>query len=94
MANKTPYVFQFQIFHHFSSIHKSQLNISRIYSSPNFAVEFSVVRVIAQAPASHRGGPCSIPGQVMWDLLWKKWHWSVFSHISKIYPASSYSTNC
>jgi hypothetical protein len=30
--------------------------------------------------ASHRGGSGSIPGQVMWDLWWTKWHWGlVFS---------------
>jgi hypothetical protein len=38
-------------------------------------------RAIAQAVsrrASHRGGPVSIPGQVMWDLWWTKWHWGRF----------------
>jgi hypothetical protein len=30
-------------------------------------------------PASHRGGPGSIPGQSMWDLWWTKWHWDRFS---------------
>ena len=28
-----------------------------------------------QSPASHFGGPASIPGQSMSDLWWKKWHW-------------------
>jgi hypothetical protein len=31
-----------------------------------------------QSPASHRGGPGSIPGQSMWDLWWTKWHWDRF----------------
>jgi hypothetical protein len=30
------------------------------------------------SPASHRGGPGSIPGQSMWDLWWTKWHWDRF----------------
>jgi hypothetical protein len=94
MAYKDPRVFQFQIFHHFNFVHKIQLSISRIYSSPNSIVEFSDVRAIAQAPASHRGGAGLIPSQVMWDLLWKMWHWRVFSHISSVSPASSYSINC
>jgi hypothetical protein len=40
----------------------------------------SVGRAMAQAvsPASHRGGPGSIPGQSMWDLWWTKWHWDMF----------------
>jgi hypothetical protein len=31
-----------------------------------------------KSPASHRGGPGSIPGQSMWDFWWKKWHWDRF----------------
>jgi hypothetical protein len=30
------------------------------------------------SPASHRGGPGSIPGRSMWDLWWTKWHWDRF----------------
>jgi hypothetical protein len=30
-------------------------------------------------PTSHRGGPGSSPGQVMWDLWRTKWHWGRFS---------------
>jgi hypothetical protein len=26
-----------------------------------------------RSPTSHRGSPSSSPGQVMWDLWWKKW---------------------
>jgi hypothetical protein len=26
---------------------------------------------------SHRRGPCSRPGQFMWDLWWTKWHWDI-----------------
>ena len=26
----------------------------------------------------HRGGPGSFPGQWMWDLRWRKWHWDRF----------------
>jgi hypothetical protein len=25
--------------------------------------------------ASHRGGPCLIPGQSLWVSCWKEWHW-------------------
>jgi hypothetical protein len=31
-----------------------------------------------QSPASHCGGPGSIPGQSMWDLWWTKWQWDRF----------------
>jgi len=45
--------------------------------------KFSVGLDMAQAsqsPASHRGGPSSIPDQSMWDLWWTKWQWDgVFS---------------
>jgi hypothetical protein len=30
-------------------------------------------------PASHCGGPGSIPGQSMWDLRWTKWHMGAIS---------------
>lgn len=30
-------------------------------------------------PSSHHCGPSSIPGQVIWDLCWAKWHRDTFS---------------
>jgi hypothetical protein len=30
------------------------------------------------SPACHRGGTGSIPGQSLWRLLWRKWHWGCF----------------
>ena len=30
------------------------------------------------SPASHHGGPGSIPGQSMWNLWLSKWHWDRF----------------
>jgi hypothetical protein len=44
--------------------------------------------------ASHRGGPGSIPGQVMWDLWWTKWHWGRFSPNTSVSPANFHSTDC
>jgi hypothetical protein len=31
-----------------------------------------------QSPASHCGVLGSSPGQVMWDLWWRTWHWDKF----------------
>jgi hypothetical protein len=31
--------------------------------------------------ASHRGGPGSSPGLVMWDLWWTKWRWGSFLRV-------------
>jgi hypothetical protein len=42
-------------------------------------------RAIAQAVsrwlASHRSGPGSNPGRVMWDLWWTKWRWGRFFRV-------------
>jgi hypothetical protein len=45
-----------------------------------------------KTPASHRGGPGSIPGQSMWDLWWTKWHSQVFrfSPVNFIPPVLRY----
>jgi hypothetical protein len=43
---------------------------------------------------SRRGGPGSIPGQVMWDLWWKEWHWVRFSPSTSVSPANPHSTDC
>jgi hypothetical protein len=53
-------------------------------------------RAIAQAGwslASHRGGPVSNPGLVMWDLWWKKWHWGRFSPSTSVSLANLHSIN-
>jgi hypothetical protein len=44
-------------------------------------------------PASHHGGPCSIPGQVMWDLWCIKGHWDSFSVSTLVPTANSRSTD-
>jgi hypothetical protein len=44
--------------------------------------------------ASHRGGPGSIPGHVVWDLWWTKWRWGRLSPITSVSPANSHSTDC
>jgi hypothetical protein len=41
------------------------------------------------SPVSHRGGPGSSPGHVMWDLWWKKWQWDRFSPSTSVSPANS-----
>jgi hypothetical protein len=46
------------------------------------------------SPASHRGGPCSSPGQVIWDLWRTKWHWGRYSPSTSVSPANSHSTEC
>jgi hypothetical protein len=46
------------------------------------------------SPASHRGGPSSIPVQVMWDLWWTKWRWGRFSPSISVSPANSHSIDC
>jgi hypothetical protein len=44
--------------------------------------------------SSHSGDPGSMPGQVMWDLCWTKWHWGRFSLSTSVSPANSQSTDC
>jgi hypothetical protein len=44
-------------------------------------------------PASHRGCPGSSPGQIMWDFLWTKWHWGMFSLSIPVSPVNLHSTN-
>jgi hypothetical protein len=44
----------------------------------------------AKAPAA----PGSIPGQVMWDLWWTKWHCGRFSPSTSVSPANIHSTDC
>jgi hypothetical protein len=44
-----------------------------------------------QSPASHRGGPGSSPGRVMWDLWWL---WVRFSPSTSVSPANTHSTDC
>jgi hypothetical protein len=46
------------------------------------------------SPASHHDGLGSIPGQVMWDLWWTKWHWGSFSRVLTFPPANSHSIDC
>jgi hypothetical protein len=34
-------------------------------------------------------GPGSIPGQSMWDLWWRKWHWDrVFPRVLRFFPVN------
>jgi hypothetical protein len=47
-----------------------------------------------QSLASHRGGPGSSPGLVMWELWWTKWRWGRFSPSTSVSPANLHSTNC
>jgi hypothetical protein len=44
--------------------------------------------------ASHRGGPGSSPGLIMWDLWCTKWRWGRFSPSTSVPPANFHSTNC
>jgi hypothetical protein len=44
---------------------------------------------IGQSPASHCGGPGSIPVHYIWDLWWTKWHWDrFFSRVLRFSPVS------
>jgi hypothetical protein len=43
------------------------------------------------SPASQSDGPGSIPGQVMWDWWWTKWHWGRFSPSTSVSLANSFS---
>jgi hypothetical protein len=37
---------------------------------------------------------CSIPGQVMGDLWWTKWHWGRFPLSILVSPTNSHSIKC
>jgi hypothetical protein len=43
--------------------------------------------------ASHCGGPGSIPGHLMWDLLWSERNWDRFSPSTSVFLAK-HSTDC
>jgi hypothetical protein len=45
-------------------------------------------------PASNRGGPGSVPRQVMWDLWLTKRHWGGLSPSISGFSVNSHSTNC
>jgi hypothetical protein len=45
-------------------------------------------------PPSQHGSPGSIPGQVMRDLWWAKWHWDRFTPSTLVSPAYPHSTKC
>jgi hypothetical protein len=47
----------------------------------NFRDKSTLIYIyVSPCHSSHRGGPCSNTGEVMWDLWWIKWHWGqVFS---------------
>jgi hypothetical protein len=47
-----------------------------------------------QSPDPHRGGQCSSPGQVVWDLWRTKRHWGMFSPSTSVSLANSHSTDC
>jgi hypothetical protein len=42
---------------------------------------------------THRGGPGSSPGLVMWDLWWAMWRWGKFSPSTSVSPSNLHSTN-
>jgi hypothetical protein len=50
--------------------------------------------LVMQSLASHCGDPSLIPGQVMWDLWWTKWHWDRSSTSLLFSPANSHSNKC
>jgi hypothetical protein len=43
--------------------------------------------------ASHRGGPSSSVGQVMWGLWWTKWHWNSSAPSTSV-SFDNHSTDC
>jgi hypothetical protein len=46
----------------------------------------------AALPVCHSGDPGSIPGQVMWDLWWTKWHLDRFTQSNSVSTAVSLTT--
>jgi hypothetical protein len=45
-------------------------------------------------PLPQHCGSRLIPGQVMWDLWWTKWHWGRFTQSTSVSPAYPHSTKC
>jgi hypothetical protein len=43
---------------------------------------------------NNRGGLGSIPGQVMWDLWWAKWHCGRFSPSPSVSPSNFHFIKC
>jgi hypothetical protein len=46
---------------------------------PRYGILDYVAMLTRTRPASHSSGPCSVPGQVIWDFWWINWHWGRFS---------------
>jgi hypothetical protein len=54
----------------------------------------AVCRSGGYSPASHCECQVSIPGQVLWDLWCKKWHWGRFTPSTSVSRANLHPTNC
>jgi hypothetical protein len=57
-----------------------------------FVRDRAIAKAISRS-ALHRGGPGSIPVQVMWDLLLTKLHWDRYPVNICVSPANSQSSN-
>jgi hypothetical protein len=53
---------------------------------------YQITQLRALVLASHRNGPGSRPGQVMWDLWWTKQHWARLSPSTPVSPAKHSSS--
>jgi hypothetical protein len=64
-------------------------NCAGVWSSHGRAIAQVVSRWLPTVAAQG-----SIPGLVMWDLWWTKWHRGRFSPSTLVSPANLHSTNC
>jgi hypothetical protein len=82
-------------------IHASKLVRSQNHTFASFIYVWTLrlklsmkilANIIAQV-VSYCRWPTSIPGQVMWDLLWTKWHLGRLSLSTLVSQANFHSTN-
>jgi hypothetical protein len=105
ISNKNIYIVKITVvkYIHVNSVLSKCIQVKSHYPEPanNFPRVTNCGRAIAQAvsrrlptAAPDRGAPGSSPGQLMWDLWWKKWHWGRFSPSTLFSPANSHSSDC
>jgi hypothetical protein len=71
--------------------HHSQATASHVFIQN---VQKGSSSMCHSSPGSHCSGPGWIPGQVMRDLWWTKWHWDRFPPSTSVSFANSQSTLC
>jgi hypothetical protein len=79
--------------HRRGNLHRTPPTVEFPSGYSSSSLQCSTGEGYAIVQVSHRGGPASVPGQVMWDFWWTKSDWGRFSPSASVSPANSHSTN-